>query len=632
MKKFISNVVAVSMIVTLTLTGCGKISVELTNTEDEVVEEVTEASQVEETPEEEPIEEELEENVEEEANTDITIIYTNDVHSYIDNIVKDADGNVAGDGLRFSKIAAIVNDLRADGENVILVDAGDEIQGDIYGAMDEGETIIKLMKATGYQLATPGNHDFDYGVLHFLKLVETAGFPYVTCNFHSTKTKEIIFSDSYVFDIAGKKVAFVGVSTPSTITSSTPVYFQDENGEFIYTFDGLGDPNDLYTSVQNAIDNVKDEADYVIGLGHLGVGLGETNNGWDSASVIGHVSGLSAFIDGHSHTTMEGDVVKDKDGNDVILTQTGNYLNAVGKMTIAEDGTITTQLINDYDREEESVAKMEQNWIDEINTKMSEKIGELGETLNVNNPDDDNQRLIRAREMNIGDFTSDSVYWFFNERIGIDCDVAIENGGGIRGSIEAGDVTYQSAKSVMPFGNMICLISATGQQILDAIEMGATVVEKWDDVWNSPAENGGFLQVAGLSYTIDSTIPSSVVTDDNGMFVEVSGEYRVKNVKVYNKQKKKYEPLVLDKEYQLGGINYLLRNGGNGLSMFMDNELTVDYVGQDYVILAEYIKSFINVDGEVVINTDNCPLGKYEGYLLDYEDPYGAGRIEIILE
>lgn len=566
------------------------------------------------------------------TNSNITIVYTNDVHSYIDNVVKDDDGNVIGDGLRFSKIAAMVNDMRDAGENVLLVDAGDEIQGDIYGAMDEGQTIIDIMKATGYQLATPGNHDFDYGVIQFLKLAETAGFPYVTCNFHSTKTKEIIFTDSYIFDIAGKKVAFVGVTTPEVITSSTPTYFQDETGEFIYTVDGLDDANDLYTSLQNAIDKVRDDVDYVIGIGHVGVGMDMAKKGLDSRTVIANVAGLDAFIDGHSHTTMESEAVKDKDGKDVILTQTGCYLNAVGVMTISEDGNVSTKLVNDYDREDEKVASLEKEWIDSINSQMSEKIGVLENTLYISNPDNKAERWIRAKELNAGDFVADSVYWFFNEKLDMDCDIVLQNGGGIRSDIEKGDLTYATVKQVEPFGNMICLISATGQQIVDALEKGAIVSGEWDDEWNIPAENGGFMQVAGMTYTIDTTVPSSVEDDGNGMFIGVNGDYRVRDVQVYNKESGQYEPIELDKNYNLGGLNYILRNNGNGLSMFEKDELLVDYVGQDYVILAEYVKSFGTNPEDTIVNTQNSPLMKYDGYMLDYDNPLGAGRINIIME
>lgn len=564
------------------------------------------------------------------ADVEINIVYTNDVHSYVENVVTDEDGNVTGNGLRLSNIAAMVNDMRAEGKNVLLVDAGDEIQGDIYGAMDEGETVIKIMKETGYQLATPGNHDFDYGMLRFLKLAENAGFPYVSCNFHPARNTEIIFTPSYTFDVAGKKVAFIGVTTPETITSSTPVYFQDENGDYIYIIDGLKNKEDLYTSVQSAIDNVRDKADYVIGLGHLGVGMSAEKRGWDSKSVIANVTGLDAFIDGHSHTTMERETVTDKEGKEVILTQTGSYLNAVGVMTITADGTISTKLVNEYNREEEKIAQMEKDWEAAIDSNMNEKIGMLENTLYINNPDNESQRLIRSQELNMGDFTADSVYWFFNERLGIDCDVVLQNSGGIRSEIKKGDMTYLTVKKVNPFGDMVCLVSASGQQIIDALEMGATVIGEWDEEWNEPAENGGFMQVAGLTYTIDASIPSSVELDDNGMFLRVNGEYRVKDVKIYNKATGQYEDIDPAKHYQLGGINYLLRNSGVGLSMFEEDELSADYVGLDYVILAEYIKSF-GIEGEyATVNNATCPLRGYEGYLLDYENPYGAGRINII--
>lgn len=564
------------------------------------------------------------------GSSDITIVYTNDVHSYIENVKKDDTGNVIGDGLRFSKIAAMVKDMRADGQNVLLVDAGDEIQGDIYGAMDEGENIIKIMKATGYQLATPGNHDFDYGVIQCLRLIEEAGFPYVTCNFHSTKTKEIIFEPSHIFEIAGKKIAFVGVTTPETITSSTPTYFQDEKGEFIYTVDGISNPEDMYISVQNAIDNVKNDVDYVIGIGHVGVAQDSTMKKIDSVSLINNVTGLDAFIDGHSHTTMEKEYIKDKTGKDVLLTQTGYYLNAVGIMTIKEDGTIDTKLVDDYDKEDETVALLEKEWKEEIEEQMNEKIAVLENELFIGNPDDKIKRLIRSREMNLGDLMADSVYWFFNEKLLLNCDVAIQNGGGIRAGIEKGNISYMNVKQVAPFGNMICLIAATGQQIVDSLEMGATLTGGWNEEWGIPAENGGFLQVAGLKYTIDTTIPSGVQLDENGMFKSVEGEYKVKDVEIYNKDTGNYEPIELEKEYQVGGLNYILRNDGSGMSMYSKDELTVDYVGEDYVILAEYMKAFEKENGYPLINTKNSPLVNYSGYLLDYENPYGAGRITTI--
>lgn len=560
---------------------------------------------------------------------EINIVYTNDIHSYIDNELKDNDGNVTGDGLRLSKIAALVKDMKSDGKNVLLVDAGDVFQGDIYGNIDEGESMLQLMNATGYDLATPGNHDFDYGVIQLLKLRDEAEYTYITCNFHSTNTREIVFPDSKIFDFNGTKIAFVGITTPETITSSTPTYFQDENGEFIYTIEGLKDKQDLYVSVQNAINNVRDKADYVIALGHIGIGIDEKRLGISSEDIIQNTTGLNAFIDGHSHSTIEGSIEKDKEGKDVILTQTGSYLNAYGLMTIDKSGKITTKLESDYDREDESVAKLEQEVFSKVADKMGEQIGVLDSPLYINNPNNDQQRLVRAMEMNSGDITADSVYWYFNELVEQPCDIVFQNAGGVRSGVEKGDLTYLSTKSVEPFGNMICLISTTGQKIIDALEMGATVIGEWDEEWNSPVENGGFMQVAGVKYTIDAQVASSVETDENGMFKAVNGDYRVKDVKIYNRESGNYEDIDPNKNYSLGGINYILRNSGNGLSMFADDPLVVDYVGQDYVIFAEYIKSFKGEGAYPLVNSENSPLSSYKGYLLDYENPFGAGRITI---
>lgn len=560
------------------------------------------------------------------ALSEITIVYTNDVHSYIYNGANDGQDNAAGDGLRFSKIAAMVADMKADNKNVLLVDAGDELQGNIYGAIDQGESIIKLMNATGYDLATPGNHDFDYGVLSFLKLRDEANYPYITCNFESLNPDEEAFEDYKIFDFDGTKVAFVGVTTPETITSSTPVYFQNENGSFIYTIDGMINCQDLYGSVQNAVDAVRDEVDYVIVIGHVGAGLDEKKAGIASTDIINNTTGIDAFIDGHSHTIMECSMHKNKEGKDVILTQTGSYLSSVGVMTIAKDGSISTKLVNDYDREDESVAAIEQAVVQKVSDLMGEKIGTFDTKMYVNNPNNSKQRIVRAMETNAGDFLADSVYWYFNEHFGQNCDIALQNGGGIRAEINAGDATYSSIKSVEPFGNMVCLINATGQQVLDALEMGVSSVGAWDNEWNIPAEYGGFMHVAGIKYTVDASVESSVKLDENGMFEAVTGDYRIKDVQVYNRASQEYEPLDVNKRYAVGGINYVLRNGGNGLSMFLDDELIVDYVGQDYVILADYVKSFAD-NGHV--NTANSPISSYTGYLLNYENPFGAGRITI---
>lgn len=603
----------------LSIAGCSKAS---TNVITENAEQATKAT--------ETVEEDVEPEEEKTEDGPIYIVYTNDIHSHIYNTVKDENGDDRP-GLRMSNIAAMVNDMKAESKNVILVDAGDELQGDVYGAFDEGQSVIELMNACGYELATPGNHDFDYGMNAFFNRMEEADYPYISCNFHALVENENPLNDSHIFEIGGKKIAFIGITTPETITSSTPTYFQNEKGEYIYTIDGVDGVEDMYKSVQKAIDKVKDEADYIIAIGHVGVGIEEKRNNISSYDVIANVEGIDAFIDGHSHTVIEGEAVKDKAGNDVLLTQTGSYLDNIGLMEIDGDN-VTSSLVDSYDNADESVALLEKEINDRIMARMGEKVAELSTTMYINNPEDTSKRFIRSREMNLGDIASDSVYWYFNEALGIDCDIAITNGGGIRTQLNSGDITYMDIKSVEPFGNMVCLIDATGQQILDALEMGATVIGDWDDEWDIPAENGGFLHVAGMQYTIDATIPSSVKTKGDGMFEKVDGEHRVRDVKIYNKETSEYEDIDLEQTYTVGGINYLLRNSGNGLGMFSNNKMIIDFVGQDYCILAMYFEAFDKEGEYSLVNTKNSPLNKFSGYQIDYENPYGAGRINIVTE
>ena len=260
----------------------------------------------------------------------VTVLYTNDVHTYID---KD---------LGYSLAARYRDSL----DNVLLVDAGDHIQGTAYGSMDKGESIVDLMNAAKYDVATLGNHEFDYGMEGALNTIERAQFPYISCNFYheenGEKGENVL--DSYkVFEIGGQKIAFVGVTTPESFTKSTPAYFQDENGNYIYGIAGGLDGSDLYETVQAAIDEASQEADIVIGLGHLGVDPSSVP--WTSEEVIMNTTGFDAFIDGHSHTTLPMEVVLDAEENEVVLTQTGSYFGALGQMTISPEGEITTELL-----------------------------------------------------------------------------------------------------------------------------------------------------------------------------------------------------------------------------------------------------------------------------------------------
>ena len=553
-----------------------------------------------------------------ESSGDITILYTNDVHSYID------------EDITYSTIASYKDSL----DNVLLVDAGDHIQGTAYGSMDEGETIIELMNAAGYDLATLGNHEFDYGMDGALSTIESADFDYVSCNFYSINddgSDETVLDSYEVFEVNGVSIAFIGITTPESITKSTPAYFQDEDGNYIYEIAGGSDGSELYEAVQTAIDAASEEADIVIALGHLGVD--ESSSPWTSEEVIANTTGLDAFIDGHSHTTMESETVTDKEGNSVVLTQTGCYLDNLGQMTITinDDGTysITTELLDSEDLAEvtpdSEVAAIEENWIAEVDELLGEKIAESDIEFTIY--DEDGNRLIREAETNMGDLNADAYYWYINEVANLDCDVAIMNGGGIRASAEAGDWTYLTCKTINTFGNVLCVVEVTGQDILDALEFGA----RYTTADASGAECGGFLQVAGLTYKVDTSIENTITEDENSIWVSGPSEYRVYDVQVYNKETGEYEDLDLDATYTLGGTNYTLRDCGDGFDMFSDSYLVLDGICEDYLALAAYVAAFTDTDGNgyANISTETSPLASYEGYLLDYENASGSGRISI---
>ena len=579
------------------------------------------------------------------AKEDVVVLYTNDVHTYIDG------------PMGYDVVAGLKAELKEQYGNVLLADAGDAIQGTAFGSMDKGETIISLMNAAGYDVATLGNHEFDYGMDGCKNIIEKAQFPYVSCNFYEEKDGvrgENVLPSFQLFEMGGQKIAFVGVTTPESFTKSTPAYFQDENGNYIYGISGGEDGSALYADVQTAIDAaVAEGADVIIGLGHLGDDA--SSKPWTSEEVIANVTGLDAFIDGHSHSTQPGKEVADKNGDMVLLSQTGDYLSNIGMMVIdGETGKITSDLItseeitetklddkgqpvvNEDGEEEtevvgykfvselytgeswcsdETVKQMQDAWIQEIDTQLGQKIGATA--LTFDNYDAEGKRLVRSQETNTGDFAADALYYLFDD-MGLDVDVAVMNGGGVRNKTITGDLTYKTAKEIHTFGNVACLQTITGQQLLDALEWGARTA-------GTGEECGGFLQVAGITYKIDTEWPTSVQMDDKGVWVGApTGGYRVHDVQVYNKETGAYEPLDLEGSYNLAGYNYTLRDMGDGFNMFSGAVNVLDYVMEDYMVLANYIQGF---EGGNVEAANSPLLSKYAGMKLDYSDVNGSGRI-----
>lgn len=525
-----------------------------------------------------------------EENNDVIILYTDDVHCSVDM------------GFGYAGLWQIRTALEKQGYDTILVDNGDAIQGEIIGTLSKGTAIVEIMNAMEYDAAIPGNHEYAYGMEEFLSLVKKADYKYISCNFN--KEGKLVLDPYVIIEASGKKIAFVGVTTPKTLTSSTPAFFQNSDGEFIYGFlsDSTGDR--IYNAVQAAADDTRAEgADYVYVMGHMGYGA--SFSPWSYADVISHTNGIDVFLDGHSHDT-EQVVTKNKDGAEVTRSSCGSKLSAVGYSHITSDGKITETGIwtwTDPDGAPRTLG-LHNKITDYIDKSMSELEEQLHKVvahssvlLTVNDPDavDSNGnpiRMVRRAETNLGDFCADAL------RSASGADIAIMNGGGIRADLKKGDVTYSDIISVFPFGNMLCVIEATGQQILDALEWGSRYV---------PAQSGGFLQVSGLSYEIDVSIPSGCKTDDNGLFIGVEGQRRVKNVMTGG------VPLDPEKTYTLAGTEFTLLEHGDGINMFNDCTVTEDRVKLDNQILIDYILD------ELGGNIGN-----------EYADPTGQGRITII--
>ena len=548
--------------------------------------------------------------------SEVTILYTNDVHTYIDKQAPE---------LTYAAIAALKQSYQDAGKKVLLVDAGDHVQGTAYGSMDQGASIIELMNAAGYDAATPGNHEFDYGMDRAKELMRDADFPYLSCNWVDLRTNLRVLPEIKVFVRGGVRIAFVGITTPETFTKSTPAYFMNKaQTKYIYDILGGEDGQKLSSAVQKAVDKAKCLADVVIGLGHLGVD--PSSSPWTSEEVIAHTTGFDAFIDGHSHTVMENKQVADASGRLVTLTQTGSYFANVGEMTIAPDGTISTRLVSTYDQEDVAVAAEQAAWVNTVDDMLGEKIAVADTKFYITDPAT-GKRRIRSGETNLGDFVADGIYTYFNEVEQLHCDIAIMNGGGIRTDVAAGYWTFKTCKQVSPFGNVACLMSVTGKQIQDALEFAARFAGA------EGKENGGFLQVAGATYEIHTDIPNTVQTDDKNVWIgSATGTPRVQNVKIYDRHTGTYEPLDLAKTYALAGMNYTLRNLGDGFAMFDGAELIKDYVSEDYLVMSTYAMTFGGVDAEGLphLSSANSVLAEYPGYLLDYENPYGAGRISIL--
>lgn len=488
----------------------------------------------------------------------IVILYENDVHCAVEG---------------YSKLAAMKNELKSEYEYVGVVSSGDFVQGGTLGAVSKGEYIVELMNLVGYDAIAPGNHEFDYTISRLTELYELSETKYISCNFAKIGEEKTYFEPYTIVSYGDVDIAYIGIITPETITSARPSQFRNENGEIIYTFN----ESRLYELVQESIDEAtEDGADYVIALSHIGYDeSGELN---DVTDVIENTDGLDVVLDAHSHSVIEEKIVKDKSGDDVLLSSTGTGFENIGKLTIA-NGEFDTELVKTetYTKTDADVDA----YIAEINESYAElgnrKIGESKVELITHN--EEGARLVRTAETNLGNLCSDALFFVTN------ADVSYVNGGGLRAPIKSGDMTFNDIYSVFPFNNRIVTAEITGQVLLDMLEMSMI---------SYPQEDGAFPHMSGITFSVNKSIPSSIKVDENGFFTKVDGDYRVYDVKVLDKESGNYKALELDKKYILAAADYYILNFGSGMSMFKDAKVVESEGMLDVEVLERYITDNLN--------------------------------------
>lgn len=502
-----------------------------------------------------------------EPEENIVILYTNDVHCGVD------------DHLGYAGFMYCVNEARKQTPYVTLVDAGDFAQGAAIGSISQGRYIVEIMNALGYDIVVPGNHEFDYTFGMFEKLSELLRSGFISCNIRDLRTGELIFKPYRILAYGDTKVAFVGVTTPETITSSTPSYFKDESGEFIYDFDGDKTGEKLIVSIQSAVDSARAEgADYVIVVGHLGE-YEDTTEVWSTPYIARRTRGIDVFIDGHSHEVTPGLVLKNLDSRDVVITQTGTKLTHVGKLTITTGGKITTELLTGFDGRDEATVRLVDGIKERLAGTMTRHLTYSSFDFPVKN--DKDEWLVRNAEMNICNLVSDAFLASARETPTMKADIAVVNAGAFRTKLLSGDVTYKNVLDVLPFVNTMYICEVTGQTILDELELGARLM---------PGKSGGLLHVAGMTYTIDARIPSPVKVDERNRLVGIEGARRVRDVKVGG--------VVLDPEklYKVAGTNYVLLEEGDGHVFEGKKVIEANYMTDDEAF-AHYIRDFQRLPG-----------------------------------
>ena len=530
--------------------------------------------------------------LEEKNSDDIIILHTNDVHCGITD-------NIGYDGLMLFK-----KELQTKYEHVILVDAGDHIQGAAIGLLSYGSDIIKIMNELEYDASTIGNHEFDYKLEQLYKLREQFNHNYVNAHFCFRKNKTTVFEPYKIVEAGNKKIGFIGVLTPLTLTKTYLHTLVDEDGNYIYDFLTERQGLEFYEAIQKYINELREieHVDYVIILSHLG--LSAEQEEYSSEALLRNIEGVDAIIDGHSHQVYS-EIRKDKTGKDVIIAQVGTKLSNIGALTLS-NGTVKSEIISEVpifqgyeyykkvtrDGKDRYVDPDMKKFLEDLINSHEEEIKEfVGYTdFDMITIDDKAGIISRNRENNLCDLVADSLRNYYYS------DIGFLNSGGVRNNIYKGNITVGDILTILPFSNKVVQLTVPGRDILDTLEYGMK---------NLPNNSGKFLQVSGLKFKVYDNIPSPVKVDDFDNYVKIEGERRVFDVFVGN------EKLDINKNYTVSLPDFMAE-GGDGYTMFTNYKVTNDSQGFISDICKNYIQKDLNKTIPVIYKTNQDRIVKMQ--------------------
>ena len=500
----------------------------------------------------------------------IVILYDNDVHCAVEG---------------YAKMAGVKNELKKQTPYVSVVSCGDFAQGDVIGTLSEGGSIVKIMNQVGYDVVVFGNHEFDFGFPVMEQLASQLKATVVSCNLINKKTDKTLFKPYIIKEYGPTKVAYIGVITPETLTSSPKIFedidyisqFDAENNVVNYEFEGDFCADSLYGQVQKYVDAARSQgADIVVVLAHLGDELLDKTMP-TSVSLIAQTHGIDVVLDGHAHHTIADTLITNNQNQMVHLSSTGSNFRNIGQLTIAPDNALSLQLlhVDSLTAVDDSVNALVDTLKNRTLAFGQQRVGRTPFPLVAN--DAQGNRIVRQEETNLANFCTDAF------RIMLDTDIALINAGGIRENIEAGDITYNDLLRVFPFNNTVCIATLTGKQLVDVLEYSTRYL---------PKESGGLLHVSGLRYIVmENECPAPIVYDENNLFVALASKSeRLDRIEIWDKQAQRYVPIKMNKEYTIAAFDYHIKKmGGNGI--LRNAVLKQDKMNMDVDVLSAYLFS-----------------------------------------